>query len=1255
MAFLCTFFFCGGIASAREHFAHFDSTDGLSHNWVRCFYQDNRGMMWIGTSDTLDRYDGREFRSFRPRATDTGAPLNTAVNAVFRRDEDSFWAACDSGLYIFQRDEGKFRRLEQFPETAYLHGVEDSRGILWFGSDMGLYRYDPKTEEIEWFYAESEDEASLVHNYVNCVFERSNGDIWVGTKGGLSIIDPETFEIQSFRSSGQEPALYHNDVLRVVEDREGRMWLATGKGGVERAIPIGEETWHFDRSLAGQVIRMILDQDECLWITWGSNTGLSRVNLGGFRDGMDLRDFEERFTKNPDDPWSLVTDSTFCLYEDQLGDIWIGTYGSGVNYFSKRGKNIEIARKGLEAEYLLRDESANAFLDDDQYFWIGTNAGLQRFDKTTGETKLFKSQIHDPDTIGGDSVFALFKDDRGNLWAGGWTTGLNRFDYETESFVRYMPSDGATSIGGSNVYSIASDEFGNLWIGLQGGGLNRFDYETKRFETFKNDPDDPFSISNDGASDILALGNGKLLVSTSWSIDVFDIESQRFERIPHRGEDENGHGGGYVVEFCKDEKGRIWVATTSGLELLNVESKSFKHWTTKDGLPSDSIAGVLTDGNGNIWLSTSNGLSKFEGAVEDPDTATFRNIAYSEGLVSQNYFNRSSYASPDGYLYFGSTTGYVRFRPELVEFNSVPPPIALTELLMLETTDQERMSYQLYTKSLDELKEIELPFSRSNLIIKFAALNYLNPEKNRYRFRLEGFDKDWIEAGAFGEATYTQIKPGEYTFSAMGSNNDGVWSESPRTLEISILPPWWMTNWFRAVVILFLVALIGGLFRLRVAYLRNWALKLEHRVKERTADLERTTQELASSREEVAEQNNELMLHRGKLEELVRERTAELETAKERAEESDRLKSSFLANVSHEIRTPMNAILGFSSLLGQRELYKNEEEQDNFLQIIKENGQSLLVLIDDILDISLIESKQVKLKVEPVPIGPLLRELRETHNLQLNDGVEIRLSIAEDCDNLVILADPVRVRQIFNNLLSNACKFTEHGHVSINCRHIEDKLEFSVADTGQGIGAEDAERIFEPFYKVEAPGGKLYRGTGIGLTICRNLVELMGGRLKLDSEVGKGSCFTIRLPYQAVALSQITRRRFPKAESLSGMTFLVAEDEPTNLILIQYALRDSGARLVHAENGKEAVQLVSEMKSRDQLIVLMDIKMPVMDGKEACRCIKEIDDLIPVIAVTAYAQNSEREQIMSHGFDAFISKPVDIDKLLEVACSYARD
>ncbi|MDQ8184992.1 two-component regulator propeller domain-containing protein [Pelagicoccus sp. SDUM812002] len=1236
--------------SGELRLSHFDSGRGLSHNWVRCFFQDDSGMLWIGTSDSLDRYDGREIRSFRLLGSE-GVQLNVAVNEVIKRDADSFWVATDGGLYIFELDSGSFRFFENAGFQAVLHAYEDSRGDFWFSTDSGLVWCDGKTEEVQRYQSGNAESGTIAHDYVNCVFERSNGEIWIGTKRGLSIHDPATGVFENYQDVGRgDRKLTSNDILRVVEDRQGRMWMATGKGGLEQAYHAEDGSWRFVQRFAGQGVRALVDRDNILWLALGSNGGLCRVVLDDY-DGTGelpvIRDF-----RNANNPWSLASDSLFCLYEDRLGDIWIGTYGKGVNHFSKRGKNLEIVQKGTDGVIPLFDEAANAFLDEEDSFWIGTNSGLERVRKSTGEVSFYKSIVGDERTLGGDSVFAIHKDRRGNLWVGGWTTGLSRLDEETQTFERFEPSDSPYSLGGANVYAIESDPRGDLWVGCLGGGLSRFDYDRRRFDRFMNDPNDPNSLGDNDVSDILPLGDGKLLVGASFDLDLMDVDTGVFHHYPHRALANNGNGGGYVTQLHQDQTGRIWVATSAGLEILDLETGRYRHFSTADGLPSNSIQAILEDDLGSLWISTSNGLSKFENAVTNLPNARFRNIAYSEGLPSENFNPRSAVRGMDGYFYFGGPNGLVRFRPEEVAFNEVPPPIALSELLLLETSPDELLSYQPYGGILNATQRVELPHSRANFIIKFAALNYLNPEMNRYRYKLSGYDRDWIDAGTVGVATYTQIDPGNYTFFVMGSNNDGVWSEEIRRLEIYISPPWWLTSWFRILVVLLLVLSVVLAYRLRFAYLSRRRQELEERVKQRTAELEAATLKLAESKEEVAMQNTELVGHREKLEELVFERTKELESAKEKAEESDQLKSSFLANMSHEIRTPMNAIIGFSSLLEQIDDAEKEEKR-KYVEIIQENGNALLVLINDILDISLIESNQIELRSEIVNVGEVLAEMGAIHRLQAAEGVVVDVGDPYSERSLHMKVDRVRLMQVLNNLLTNACKYTDEGSIKLRGDLAGDHVAFSVSDTGTGIEEEDLRRIFDPFFKVERSNQRLYRGTGIGLSICSNLVRLMGGELSVESEVGVGTTFSFSLPLgTSEDRTKILQEREADEVSLDGLLVVVAEDEATNFMLVETVLKKQNVKILRAHNGQEAVDIVFNLERPDRFAVLMDIKMPVMDGLEACRLIKEKDPTIPVIALTAYAQRSERDGIMAENFDGFLAKPFVAKDLFRMLSQY---
>lgn len=1244
-------------------FSRIDSSDGLSNNWVRCFYQDYSGMIWIGTSDGMDRYDGEEIKAYRPLAREGGGDLNVAVNAIARKSEGFFWVATDAGLFVYDLKQESFERFEPLGALPVFHVLEDSRGRFWFSSKEGLWMLADEGEQMRLFESNSDDESSLAASYVNAAFEDASGIIWVGTKGGLSVLDAQEEHFISYRENEGASSLVSGDVLSIAQDQQGRIWIASARGGLDLVIPQENGNLHFRNLSAGKAIWVMVDRENVLWVAKSSGGGLERVELNDFNSTGEIE--IDRYNNESGNKWSLSGGSMFCVYEDRDGNIWTGTFGSGVNFYSKLSKRFHVEQKGPNPEFSISDNKVTCFLDDENYFWVGTVSGLERRSKADGTYKRFISVIGDETSLGSDHIFTLFKDSRGNLWAGGWTTGLNRYNYETESFKRFMPSDSPNSIGNSSVFTVTEDPHGNLWIATLGGGLNRFIYETETFEQFVNDPENPDSIASDSINDILLTASGDFYVSTYGVLNKFNRNSNVFTRYGHGGNEggvsdaANGNSGGHIVDLFEDSLGRVWLATNSGLETFNAESGTFEVFTTEHGLPSNSVQGLLEDEQGNLWISTSAGLSMFEGAVANPHAARFRNVTYHEGLSSDQFDQRSAYKGSDGCLYFGSDAGYTYFHPEEIVFNETPPQMALTDILLLESAPDSRLSYQSLHLNVNMIEELNLSYSQSNFTLKFAALNYLTPEKNQYQYKLDGYDNNWIDAGSVGSATYTRIPPGQYTFQVVGSNNDGVWAEESKTLSIVVHPPWWLTLWFKAAMGLLFISLLWAIYRLRFAWHLKNKIELEERVSNRTSELEeanfmlgKANSELGETHGKIATQNKELHQHRDHLEQMIYERTKELVEAKKKAEESDLLKSSFLANMSHEIRTPMNAIIGFSSLLKTARL--SDKDRDRFGDVIEKNGQALMVLIDDILDISLIDSDQMKLSTETFYVDEILVELHDLYQLMDDKDVSVELTDPKQFTGLQLTTDPVRFRQVINNLLSNAYKYTDSGTVRFGCSIRNGEALFEIVDTGLGISAKDQVRIFDHFYKVENHSTRMYPGTGIGLAICSKLVDKMGGRIWVESKLGKGSHFFFTLPIHETAKLSPEQTKFPKTCDLSDVTVLVAEDNETNYELIKYSLRSSGAILQRATNGREAVDFVKQQEDTSRLVVLMDIKMPVMGGGEACTLIKKLDTKIPVVAVTAYAQGNERERIMKQGFNELLTKPISSETLATLVGQYRR-
>ena len=598
-------------------------------------------------------------------------------------------------------------------------------------------------------------------------------------------------------------------------------------------------------------------------------------------------------------------------------------------------------------------------------------------------------------------------------------------------------------------------------------------------------------------------------------------------------------------------------------------------------------------------------------------------------------------------MYFGGKNGFSEFDPSRIKQNTYLPPVVLTQLLLFNEVITPDNAKILHGKSISLTQNITLNYNQSVFTIKFAALNYIIPEKNHYKYLLKGFEEKWNNVGGRRSATYTNLDPGDYVFRLRGSNNDNVWNNTGIAISIHINPPFWKTTWFRLGIIFTVALMLYSLYRYRVNSLNTQKKLLEEKVSKRTALLSEANQQLEEKRKEITLQNEELAHHRENLEEQVKERTVELERAKHKAEESDKLKSAFLANMSHEIRTPMNAIVGFSNLL--REEITDDPEKIRYLDIINNNCEALLVLINDILEISLIEANQTTILKREFEVISILEELEGFYRLKERPGLKIQLVKNRGINSLYINNDIIRFRQVISNLMNNALKYTEKGHINFGFTVEKETVKFFVEDTGIGIPESEFKNIFNYFHKIENNTERFFRGAGIGLSISKKLTQLMGGNIWVESKVGAGTIFFFTLPYLSIEKDTKTRTRKNSGtnQDFTGIRVLVAEDEPTNFELIKSILIPTKAEIIHATDGEEAVKYIIENNGESKIIILMDIKMPKMDGIDALKAIRKIDPKIPIIAVTAYAQANEKMKIQENQFDDYITKPLKPVQILE--------
>jgi ligand-binding sensor domain-containing protein/signal transduction histidine kinase len=853
---------------ARDNDIKFErlSTErGLSSGVVFCILQDSRGLIWFGTQDGLNKYDGYAFTVYRHSPEDIHSLSDDTVWTIYEDQAGVLWIGTDKGgLNRFDRDNGQFvhYRADQDDPASLSHNsvraiYEDRSGVLWIGTGGGgLDRFDRETEQFTHYRSRPNDPHGLSHDFVTSIYEDRSGVLWVGTNGGgldrfdreseqfvsyqVNPIDPnslgETYEVSTdpyspgsnyvmtiyedragalwigtwggldrfdrdkeqfvhYQNDANDPdSLSHNYVPSIYEDRSGVLWVGTGGGGLNRLDRVNERFIHYRTDLDDPYS---LSNDR-VWAVYQDRSGVLWIGTGG--GGLAKFDMEtEKFAHyqtNPNDPYSLSHNNVTAIYEDRSGMIWIGTGGGGLNQFDRQRERFTHYQSDPDGSFdLSHNTVASIYEDGAGVLWVGTFGGLNRFDRESDRFYSYQNDPDDPHSLSGNSVRPICEDGSGALWVG-TNRGLNRFDRETEEFIRYQhdPTD-PDSLSHDNVLSIYKDRSGVLWIGTFGGGLDRFDPASDGFLHYQSDPDDLYSLSDNN-----------------------------------------------VASIYEDQSGVLWVGTVGGgLNEFDRDRGLFTHYRygEDDGLPSDIVYGILEDDHGNLWLSTNEGLARF-----DPQGETFKRYDVGDGLQSNEFNSGAYYRSRSGEMLFGGVNGFNIFHPDQITDNPYVPPIVLTLL----TQD----GFPVDTaKALEDVQEVTLHWPNNFFEFEFAALSFVQPEKNQYAYMLEGFDEDWKYLGTRRFGRYTNLPGRNFTLRVKGSNNDGVWNEQGASVGITVVPPFWATWWFRAVVALLVVGGAVGGYRWRVKSIETRTRELEAQVEERTRALEHRTDEIERRRQEL--------------------------------------------------------------------------------------------------------------------------------------------------------------------------------------------------------------------------------------------------------------------------------------------------------------------------------------------------------------------------------------------------------------------
>ncbi len=1085
-------------------FQHITIDDGLSNNAVTALLQDSRGFLWIGTVGGLDRYDGINLHSYKTAGPKSNTISNNYINCLYEDSKGNIWIGTNSGgLNVFNWNTGiievfrqeadkqnalpdnnvrdiqddkkgnvwiltvadglvscnpadrKFKRFTEDKKGIPLGVVSaffiDKDGLFWIYSDSkGLLTYEPSDSE---GFNNIKGPAGEMIPEVHSIIQDEYGKIWIGTENGIFLYNKKSKTINRLNYEKASRISSVNIVNSLYSDNKGNVWAGTVGGLVkfdvkELTAVIMQNNSSESYSLSNNnVSSMIVDRTGILW---------AGTNPGGLNKLYIQKKIFDHYSHQPGNPNSLNENTVRGIYEDKNGNIWVATIGGGINFLNTaKGTNKVIKNDPDNPASLSSDQPSCVYVDSKSRLWVGTwKGGLNLCENIyrkidSGEKisfEIFRRDPNDSRSISDDIVQDIYEDKKGRIWVG-TGAGIDLFDETRKTFYRMSDNpDPSKRLLDGRVQSgcILEDRQGNFWVGTW-NGLNKIkfssitssEFRVEKVITYLKNEDNPNSISDNR-----------------------------------------------IISLYQDKKGNIWAGVyDGGINMIesgylesDSDSISFKIFTESEGLSNNIVYGLLGDSRDKIWAATNYGLS-----LLDPVTEKFRVYYQIHGLQSNQFFWGASNKGKSGKMYFGGINGFNVFHPDSlneIESSNIPP-VYIVDFKKFGKTFT-------FDRNICEIKEIELSYTDNFFSIEFAALDFVEPSKNQYAYKLDGFDKDWIYSGNRNLASYTNLPGGTYTFRVKGTNKDGIWNDTGATLVIKIIPPFWETLWFKILTVIALIGLVLLLIKLKTKSIENTKQMLEIEVEKRTRQLQEEIYEKTAIEENLRESQKKLV---------------ELNASKDK----------FFSIISHDLRSPFSALLGISGLLMDDFDSVDKSELQEFIQAIEKTSRGVYNLLENLLDWSKIQTGRMEYMPKEFSLSVMAEEVK---NLLETSAKSKKINLVSNIDeSLKVYADMNMINTVLRNLTANAIKFTPaNGIIEIAASRRENGVEVSVADSGIGISENDIKKLFRIDTTVTTLGTEGERGTGLGLILCKELVAKNNGEIFVASTIGKGTTFTFILP-----------------------------------------------------------------------------------------------------------------------------------------------
>lgn len=1206
--------------------------EGISKRAVTCITQDRYGYMWIGTYGAgLYKYDGINYTAFEYDWQKPGSINSNLVYTTYVDTNNTIWVGTDQGICFYNRELNKFENINL--KIGYLKShknsikvksiIQDDSGNLILGTyENGAFRLNLKTQAVSFIKS---DVTTNDDYQINCLAKNKKGVIYFGTSFGLKSLEPKSSLVRKVvNKSGQQLASEY--IESIVIDKNQNLWLGSFHNGLIKIASnsngLSKETFPITRK---RIMSMLNIEDNSI-LCATENDGLFLIGNKG--------NLIHKYENNTQAANSLKSNSIWSLSLDKENRIWLGYYNKGVDVYDKLYSKFNvIGSDRLNYPNTLQTGSVTGVAKDKSgNLWISMEGG--GVDVYNPSAKSFK-HVNSKNSshfsgLKNNDIQTVFIDSKDNIWLGSWNEGIYFLKKGSNSFVNFDTSN-TKGIASNRMLTFSEDSKGIIWIGTYQKGLhyyipteNKFYHCDFNLFAKKGLTDGDIRKVLVDSNDVIWIGSTQGLFRVTHDENFnFTVESLKDKMM----KDKNMQKTQTVLSLYESSNNTIWIGTDgAGLFSYTPKNDKFDWYYNLRGMKEKSVAAIIQDQSGAIWVSGKSGITKI-----DIKNDRALNFTIDDGLLGNDFNNNSVLKDKDGDLYFGSYEGLNFFNPKLILKNKKEPLLYFSDFKLFNKSVSPTDEDSPLSKVISETDTLVLNHNQSVFTVEYVGLNYSHPGKNEYAYFLDGFEKDWNFVGSKRAATYTNLPAGDYVLNVKSADRGGVWSKKPLQLHITVLPPFWKSNW--AYLFYILSTIIGSYF------LKKY---LQKRFQEKQAI------------------------------QFEREKTIQIEKLNEK-------KLQFFTNISHEFRTPLTLIINPLEDIIKNKSFGLPAEVMNKLQVIHKSSDRLSRLINELMDFNKLQFNKMTLHVQQIEVVGFVRNIVGYFEEEASSR-NIELKLESGVETLYDWLDPKMFEKIIFNILSNAFKVTaDNGTITVRINlhkkmtylPLADSLndvetfEIAIEDTGAGLNKKDIKRIFDRFYQVNNLNKTYYGSTGIGLEVVRGFVELHKGKIEVDSKLGVGTTFTVVFPLgnEYYNDSEIVEEEYKisipekktvetknnedvvpeTAEADRVHTILIVEDNTELRNYLKDELKKT-YKVIEAENGQKGFELA---KKKLPDLILTDVIMPVMNGLELCKNVKA--DLktshIPLLMLSAKALVQDKLEGIDSGADMYMSKPFDMDVL----------